>query len=972
MDGIFTKNNLRNDNIPINFNEAKQIAKDGGTGNIRITEASGAAFVLKEIGNAPSSGIAGNLYPFDDTDTTDNMLVDTMSDTTSDTANRITEEDSEELEEEGMSIERYNKERLSRLLETRKAMRDLEEQAIEATGERLSRKRESAKREGMAQAVKKLDPRFEAVAERLIEADLPVTESNISRIAEAVKMAGEAQFMTEASFSYLIENRLSPTASNVYKAVHSGAGAKMTIDGEALSQLKNDIDKVVKAAGFEPSEKTAKEAQSLIESGIPVTAENLSYREELGSIKDAFESGKVSDKALTEGAVATLKEGFAPKDMNLLAVIKREEIRLSGTLESANRMRALGLEPDIEAITERIEALKLKERNASKSALDGMVDEEDLKDIFEKTLDARDAVEEAGETLAARTFAVRRTITLSEISVTAKSLAGTAKLQSASASYEASATEIRRDLGDSIGKAFSGIEEMLSGMNLETSSANVRAVRMLGYNSIEITAENISEMKYYDAQIEGLKADLKPQVTAELIKRGVNPLETTVRELSEKARAIAKELGATPEERFSEYLVKLDRKHEISAEQRESYIGIYRMLYNIEKTDGAAIGALVKSGRDLTLANLLTESRTFRRGKLDVSVDDDFGELEERNHDEPTIDRQIAKAYGTRIAEETFRNSTPGKLANAFERFAAQGQTPEDITLEGMLETLKELPEDDLDARMRTERLDALRETLQGNERETGFLKEFGMEDSAVNIRAANTLLSFRGENATVKELRKRGGTGSLAGAKAEAAGFKEDKETDPTAETGALTELPDTEEGLKGSLENLELTAAELSQRLYANADLTGREANALKDLLNLGKLKEALRTKNFYDIPLADEDGIVNIHLTLMHENESRGSFFVSLEGFTAAGTVRGSSVSLVVTADSRDTANAMRQDKELEKRLENAGFENVSIAVSGGRGTQPAPAEGTAKTGKLYMAAKETVLYLRRYSKNTGETV
>ncbi|MBO7401998.1 MAG: hypothetical protein J6U10_03295, partial [Lachnospiraceae bacterium] len=246
--------------------------------------------------------------------------------------------------------------------------------------------------------------------------------------------------------------------------------------------------------------------------------------------------------------------------------------------------------------------------------------------------------------------------------------------------------------------------------------------------------------------------------------------------------------------------------------------------------------------------------------------------------------------------------------------------------------------------------------------RETGFLKSFGMEDSAVNIRAAKTILSFKGESATVKELRKKAGSRPAQGERAEA--IRE--------EDAALTDLPETEEGLKKSLENLELTAAELSQRLYAEADLTGREATALKDLLNLGKLRESLRTRNFYDIPLADEDGVVNIHLTMLHESENRGSFFVSLEGFTAAGTVRDSSVSLVITADSREDETAVRKDPELENRLRAAGFESVRIAVTGGRGTGSVPGETEAETKQLYTAAKETVLYLRRYSKNTGDTV
>ena len=57
-------------------------------------------------------------------------------------------------------------------------------------------------------------------------------------------------------------------------------------------------------------------------------------------------------------------------------------------------------------------------------------------------------------------------------------------------------------------------------------------------------------------------------------------------------------------------------------EARDAFIGIYRLLYQIEKSDGAAIGAAVNSGRTLTLSNLLTEARTRRNAGIDASVDD--------------------------------------------------------------------------------------------------------------------------------------------------------------------------------------------------------------------------------------------------------------------------------------------------------------------------------------------------------------
>ena len=60
---------------------------------------------------------------------------------------------------------------------------------------------------------------------------------------------------------------------------------------------------------------------------------------------------------------------------------------------------------------------------------------------------------------------------------------------------------MRTDLGDSIKKAFAGIPTMLQEMGLESTPENERAVRILGYNRMEITEESIAQIKDWDAEV---------------------------------------------------------------------------------------------------------------------------------------------------------------------------------------------------------------------------------------------------------------------------------------------------------------------------------------------------------------------------------------------------------------------------------------------------------------------------------------
>ena len=153
----------------------------------------------------------------------------------------------------------------------------------------------------------------------------------------------------------------------------------------------------------------------------------------------------------------------------------------------------------------------------------------------------------------------------------------------ANESYETLMTAPRSDMGDSITKAFSNVDDILQDLQLDTSETNRRAVRILAYNNTEITPENIMEVKALDEQMQRAFSNMKPAVTLEMIRRGENPLDMTMEQLNQAAQEIQQENGTQEQERFSKYLWKLEQNHEISEEERSSYIGIYRLIAQVEK-----------------------------------------------------------------------------------------------------------------------------------------------------------------------------------------------------------------------------------------------------------------------------------------------------------------------------------------------------------------------------------------------------
>ncbi|MBR5360105.1 MAG: flagellar hook-length control protein FliK, partial [Lachnospiraceae bacterium] len=226
------------------------------------------------------------------------------------------------------------------------------------------------------------------------------------------------------------------------------------------------------------------------------------------------------------------------------------------------------------------------------------------------------------------------------------------RYEAAVATYETVGTEVRKDLGDSITKAFRNVDDILKSFGLETSEDNQRAVRILGYNSMVINEEAIRKVKAADSKLNGLIKALTPGRTLELIREGVNPMDMDIDELVSHIH----ETDHDPKreaEKYSRFLYKLEKSGEITDEERTSYIGIYRMLNKIERGDHAVIGRMVESEADMTFGSLIRAMRG-RGYKLDVNIDDGFGVLSDVIPKGISITEQIETAFRSRISETEY------------------------------------------------------------------------------------------------------------------------------------------------------------------------------------------------------------------------------------------------------------------------------------------------------------------------------
>ena len=211
--------------------------------------------------------------------------------------------------------------------------------------------------------------------------------------------------------------------------------------------------------------------------------------------------------------------------------------------------------------------------------------------------------------------------------------------------YDALGTAPRADMGDSIRKAFANVDAILQDMNLPADAEHERAVRILGYNSIAITEENLQQVLQYDREVNDLITACQPGAVLSMIRDGINPLDLSVEELNRTLRDRNYQAGVKETEDFATFLRDVERRGEISPEERSGYIGIYRVLKKLERSGDREAGYLFANGSRLTVRNLITAMRSRKAAGMDVSVDDDFGLLTGMQTHGTKMDAQIEAAF---------------------------------------------------------------------------------------------------------------------------------------------------------------------------------------------------------------------------------------------------------------------------------------------------------------------------------------
>ena len=402
------------------------------------------------------------------------------------------------------------------------------------------------------------------------------------------------------------------------------------------------------------SEETIGQAQWLIEKGIPLDEEAMQRLHKLETIEfpirmeDYLNSvtAAIADGIPVKNADLTRKETYLEE---VRGKRQLEETRLQMSFEANLKLLRSGYQLDTASVEETVKLLKQLEDQLSLSLTgeEDVVQAKEKLSLFDQSMELIQSIRTAPVSFVEQ---IEPEDTLKEIADTGEAQRRT--YEKASQSYEELMTAPRKDLGDQITKAFRNVDDLLDELNLAATEENRRAVRILGYNQMEISEENITKVKEKDTLLTGVIRKMKPGKVLQMIRKGVNPISMKLEDLD----TFLKENKDTADdmESYSKFLYKLEQDHDITEEERSAYIGIYRLMHQIEKNNAAPLGAAMQADMELTLENLLTALRSTKKEasrKLDYRIDNDFGGVTAKESAIESITSQIEKGYAGDTAD---------------------------------------------------------------------------------------------------------------------------------------------------------------------------------------------------------------------------------------------------------------------------------------------------------------------------------
>ena len=503
---------------------------------------------------------------------------------------------------------------------------------------------------------------------------LNFSNKNISSLEQAWDKIPEN--IDELATKELIEKEKDLNLENIYKSCHLADSSKKTLSSTNTLHhneiSKEMIENFFISNNIKTNSNSLSNARFLLNHDLPLSQENL---DKVQFLID-FKKGQISSELFFEKAASSLASDTSLGLMQLMELTQNAKAQLKLTIEAANRHQNLNI--DVDTLRETVKNLQLNVDGALK---------------YLKLADAETKPEQANlltnifdsiEVIKQPTVNVHAEIVKGEVDFTIKGVSESVKFAKAAEGYELNATVPDARYGDSFNKVKGQFAPLLENLGITATSENIKAAFILSKNKMDVTDENLLQVKSIDNKISQIINNLHPMIAATMIKEGLNLLEMHADELLGYIKQFNISKGESSEDKIAQNIMKLDADGVLDSEARKAMIAVYRMLNVIRKDGAAALGLAAQmegiKEAPITLGEILNLAQTK---KTDVTVSDNLGQLESLTYGDESIRKILENStkapinYSEILTEKFINIAEPETLKSMME--TSINETIEDL-----------------------------------------------------------------------------------------------------------------------------------------------------------------------------------------------------------------------------------------------------------------------------------------------------
>lgn len=420
---------------------------------------------------------------------------------------------------------------------------------------------------------------------------------------------------------------------------------KLLMSGSALNYESKDVVRMTDELGMVTDEYI----ESLLQGGEEINIGNLresihkntqAALEETASVPEA---GKLPDTAQIQQAAQTepgqnkeQENGGAEGQEGGQKQLSRE---VQNVKDQINQIRAKLTAEAAQKISEKmpLESSQLSEIVKELNALENQAAIDAANAVqLEATEENIESIKQVISAVSDMKYYMGQTV---QIELETNGEATVQEVQKALGAYSENELTPEARFGESIKSIEEQISKVLEEQGIEVTDETVQAAKALITSNMEINSENMQEVLEITQKVNTFLEEMTPTQAASLIKEGLNPYNASIDTILEW---ISDEKIEDLKDNVAESIVALQEKGQINDVQKESLIGLYRILNAVDQNKEEVIGYLYKNNLTLTTEHL-QEAAKYIKSKNHIStvVDDSTGELQSLENQKETAKQKL-------------------------------------------------------------------------------------------------------------------------------------------------------------------------------------------------------------------------------------------------------------------------------------------------------------------------------------------